>query len=149
MKKEQYYQQMFLLTRKINAYIEHNSRFKLSKGEGGILCELKKHPDGLTPGELAKKMDVGSGRIGNALKNMEKKGIIVRKDDDMDRRKTVVTLTEKGLSLVDECQIRFEHRMNYVIDKMGAETFEKYLSLSKEFVDAFIQYSDEEDNANA
>lgn len=148
MTREDYYKQIFDLTRQINMYVERDTHFALSRGEGGILCALKQNPDGLTPGELSKIMDVGTGRIGNALKNMENKGIILRKDDSNDRRKTVVTLTEKGYALVSELQTNFESRIGYVIDTMGKENFEKYLSLSKEFIETFIGYSDKEDTNN-
>lgn len=148
MNREDYYKQIFNMTRQINMYFERDAHFALSRGEGGILCALKQHPEGLTPGELSKIMDVGTGRIGNALKNMENKGIILRKDDDTDRRKTVVTLTEKGYILVSDLQFNFENRIGYVIDTMGEEKFEEYLSLSKEFIETFIEYSDKEDTNN-
>lgn len=149
MNREHYYKQMLAVTKQINNYIERDSHLALSRGEGAILCELKRNPDGLTPGELSKLMDVGTGRIGNALKSMEHKGFIHRQDDPDDKRKTVVTLTEEGLSLNNSLEKQFENRMEHVIEAMGQERFEKYLALSKEFIETFIHYAEKEDKSNA
>lgn len=149
MNQEHYYKQMLAVTKQINNYIERNSHFALSRGEGAILCELKRNPEGLTPGELSKLMQVGTGRIGNALKSMEGKGFILRQNDSEDKRKTVVTLTEEGLTVINSLQKKFDSKMKCVIEKMGQEKFEQYLALSKEFVETFIHYAEKEDNTNA
>lgn len=49
-----------------------------SRGEAGVLLNLSMHPDGLQPNELAKILHVGSGRIGNVIKAMKKRIILMR-----------------------------------------------------------------------
>lgn len=51
---------------------------------------------GANPGTLSEYLNVGTGRIGNALKDLEEKGLIERSKESKDKRKTVVVLTEEG-----------------------------------------------------
>ena len=147
MDKHKFYKDLFYLIRKLRSN-ENNCAHSMTKGVGGILYELKRNPDGITPGELSEKLNVGSGRIGNALKSMEEKGAIIRKVDSNDHRKVLVTLTEKGSEFIDQLQMQFEERLEYVINKMGEDKFAEYLSLSHEFVDYFIDYKQTEDKTH-
>ena len=53
----------------------------------------------------------------------------------MNRRSTVVRLTEKGRSVFDgECE-RIYHFMNNVINRMGEEKINKLLALSTELIE--------------
>lgn len=147
MEKKKYYRELFYLIRKLRVN-ENSCAHSMTKGVGGILYELSKNPNGVTPGELSERLAVGSGRIGNALKSMEEKGAIERKADPEDHRKVLVTLTYKGKEFINQLQKQFEERLDYVIDKFGEEKFEEYLRLSHEFVDYFIDYENKEDETH-
>ena len=110
----------------------------LSNGEKGILQYLKDHGT-CHPGDLQKSINVGSGRIGNALKNLEKKGLIYRKREEEDARFVIVGLTEKGLAFHKQCFDRLIETLNYVYEKMGEERFDEFLSLSSDFVAYFLE----------
>ena len=141
------YLELFYLIRKLRAN-ENNCSHSMTKGIGGILYELQKNPNGITPGELSERLAVGSGRIGNALKSMEEKGAIERKTDPDDHRKVLVTLTDKGREFINQLQKQFEEKLDYVIDKLGEEKFEEYLKLSHEFIEYFIDYENKEDKTH-
>lgn len=147
MEKKKYYRELFYLIRKLRVN-ENSCAHSMTKGVGGILYELSKNPNGVTPGELSERLAVGSGRIGNALKSMEEKGAIERKADPEDHRKVLVTLTDNGREFINQLQKQFEERLDYVIDKFGEEKFEEYLRLSHEFVDYFIDYENKEDETH-
>lgn len=143
MNKKKYYKELFYLIRKLRVN-ENSCPHSMTKGVGGILYELSKNPTSVTPGELSERLAVGSGRIGNALKSMEEKGVIERKADPEDHRKVLVTLTDKGREFSNQLKKQFEERLDYVINKLGEEKFEEYLNLSHEFVDYFIDYDNKE-----
>lgn len=147
MDKKKYYRELFNLIRKLRAN-ENSCSHSMTTGVGGILYELSKNPNGVTPGELSERLAVGSGRIGNALKSMEEKGAIERKADPEDHRKVLVTLTDKGREFSNQLKKQFEERLDYVINRLGEEKFEEYLNLSHEFVDYFIDYDNKEDKTH-
>lgn len=78
---------------------EQKDIYGITKGEIGIMIYISKHNNFTNPGELIERFGVCSGRIGNALKNLENKGMIKRNSNDKDKRKTNVFLTEKGLEI--------------------------------------------------
>ena len=84
-----------------NAQIKNIS--ELSQGEYGILqillqgeCDGKKT---MTSGELCHAQNLTSGRISTTLKTLEMKKYIIRENDALDKRRTLVKLTEKGKDL--------------------------------------------------
>ncbi|MCD7753867.1 MAG: winged helix DNA-binding protein [Clostridiales bacterium] len=71
---------------------------QVTRGEGAMLRYLATQHDGATAGELREALEVGSGRVSNALKNLEGKGMIMRVSSARDGRVVQVYLTEQGES---------------------------------------------------
>ena len=67
-----------------------------SKGEMGILIYLTFQKDGVTSGQLSEALQVSTGRVASALKSLEKKQLIIRRTDGVDKRKVNVYITDKG-----------------------------------------------------
>lgn len=69
-----------------------------------VLTALRRSgkPYQLKPTELYCSLMLTSGAITNRLDKLEKDGLIVRKPNPEDRRGILVTLTQKGLELVDK-----------------------------------------------
>lgn len=94
---------------------------KYAKGEKAILFALEKSGGTSTPGDLAEILQVGSGRIGNALKSLEAKGYITRKQSPLDRRVTLVSLTEKGREFGREKHRQFRAFVEEIANSIGEE----------------------------
>ena len=56
----------------------------------------------LSTGEVMEKILTTSGNIPVIVKNLEKDGFITRKQDEADKRRFILDLTEKGKDLMDE-----------------------------------------------
>lgn len=67
------------------------------RGEYGLLWYLLKADGPITVGELAEHLQVVPGRMTDILKNLEKKGMILRSRSEQDRRVVVVSLCYKKL----------------------------------------------------
>lgn len=106
-----------------------------SKGELALLSYLSKYHS-VTPGELIDILHVGSGRVANALSNLERKQYIERKKDENDKRKTIVTITEKGSSIIKEKKREFRERAYIIYDILGSEDVESLLRIMKKFESA-------------
>lgn len=80
-----------LLNRKMNRTVQDSIR-----GEYGTLHYLTYIKNGTTAGELTKHLHVVPGRMTDILSSLEYKGLIERKRNEKDRRKTEVTITAEG-----------------------------------------------------
>lgn len=118
---------------------------KYGKGEKAIMFALEKNGGTGTPGELAEFLQVGSGRIGNALKSLEAKGYITRKPSPEDRRVTLVTLTEKGREFGREKHRAFRHFMEELVSAIGEEDAGELMRILKKIDDAGLSFAPKEE----
>lgn len=84
------------------------SRFGLQSGEFDVLATLRRsgrNDDGLyalTPSQMYDSTMISSGGMTNRLDRLEKAGLVERHPNPSDRRGTIVALTDKGLTLIEE-----------------------------------------------
>ena len=69
---------------------------KILQGKVFVLHYIASHEGDVLPGKIACEMGVSSARIATALNSLEKKGLITRQIDRIDRRKILVGITQKG-----------------------------------------------------
>ena len=61
-----------------------------------FLAQLERAPDGLTPGEISRRMMVTGGNVTGITDLLEEEGLVERTADRDDRRATLVRLTGAG-----------------------------------------------------
>ena len=87
-KSDEYYTELFADVTCV--FWEHQPRpfgnGSFGRGEPKIILYLNNHPEGANPGALSEYLNVGTGRIGNALKDLEEKGLIERSKESKDKR---------------------------------------------------------------
>lgn len=68
-----------------------------------VLSGLRRsgEPYALSAGELLASMMITSGTLTNRIDQLEKSGLVIRKADSGDARKTIVSLTAEGLKRID------------------------------------------------
>lgn len=72
------------------------------QGEAFILHFIAENGDNVLPGEISNVMDVSSARVATALNSLENKGLVTRQIDKEDRRRILVSLTQKGKDVANE-----------------------------------------------
>lgn len=79
------------------------NQYQLQSGEFDVIATLRRAgtPYTLTPTALYEALLISSGGITNRLDRLERAGLIERKKHPTDRRATLVTLTEQGLTLIN------------------------------------------------
>ncbi|MET9829123.1 MarR family transcriptional regulator [Streptomyces sp. NPDC006385] len=93
------------LTQTVGARMETAyARFGISRGEFDVLATLRRagEPYTLPPRRLSATLMLTTGGMTGRLDKLERAGLLRRSPDPHDRRGLQVTLTEKGLALVDE-----------------------------------------------
>jgi len=76
------------------------------------------------PSNLAKYLEIKKSSATSLIDSLEAEGLVYRKDDPSDRRKTLLGLTENGLK-----------RSEYMVDKMCSVASECMSDLSDEDID--------------
>ena len=64
--------------------------------------------EGCTQKELAQKMEIKPSTLNVMIGRMEKNGLIEKRKDEDDSRKSRIYFTEKGKSLCERCKTRFD-----------------------------------------
>ncbi len=101
---------------------------EFSRGELGILDCLYKH-NGLSAGELRENLAVCSGRIADALKVLESKGLIVRIHDSSDHRRVIVYLSDSGRRLIELKLKSIEARLSAAMACLGSEDAREFIRI--------------------
>ncbi|MFD6972806.1 MarR family winged helix-turn-helix transcriptional regulator [Streptomyces sp. NPDC059949] len=87
-----------------DAVEERYARFGISRGEFDVVATLRRSGDPytLSPRQLSATLMLTTGGMTGRLDKLEKAGLLCRKPDPHDRRGLQVTITDRGLALVDE-----------------------------------------------
>jgi DNA-binding MarR family transcriptional regulator len=80
------------------------AQFGISRGEFDVLATLRRagEPYTLSPRQLSSTLMLTTGGMTGRLDKLERAGLLRRSPDPHDRRGLQVTLTEQGLTLIDE-----------------------------------------------
>lgn len=87
----------------------------------------------LSTGEVMEKILSTSGNIPVIVKNLEKDGFITRKQDESDKRRFILDLTDKGKDLMDEIVPENLKFMDELISLWDDEDKEELIILMNKF----------------
>ena len=103
--------------------------------------------DGVTQDDLAKDFCVDKAATARSMQNLEKKGIIIRKPDESDRRAKRVYLTDKAYKykpLMESIQKKWMKICNTPMNDEEVIQFEKNLEIITEHVKLINGIDDKE-----
>ncbi len=99
----------------VNRCIDDNIR-----GEPFILAHVY-HAHSALPGELAAAMQTSTAYVAKVLRGLEEKGLICRTLDTHDRRRILVTLTDKGIRQAEMNEQFVKAKTQQMLENLGAE----------------------------
>ena len=73
-----------------------------------LMAQLERHPDGLSMGELSRRMMVTGGNITTIVDQLEKEKLVLREVGAKDRRSFTVKLTQAGKDAFTDMAIAHE-----------------------------------------
>lgn len=106
-------------------------------GEMFILHFISHKNAAVLPSELSVVTKTSSARVAMALKNLESKGYVERNVDKADRRKVLVTITDKGSEEVKQQHERILFIMEKLVNELGEADVREYIRI----VDRVIEIS--------
>jgi DNA-binding MarR family transcriptional regulator len=72
------------------------ARFATTLPRFDLMAALERAPDGLTMGDLSRRLMVSGGNVTSIVAGLERDGLVARRSPASDRRTTYVALTERG-----------------------------------------------------
>ena len=136
-----------ILYRQFNLFLNHElSGVELNSTDLMYLGTLFME-DGVTQDDLAKDFCVDKAATARSMQNLEKKGIIIRKPDESDRRAKRVYLTDKAYKykpLMESIQKKWMKICNTPMNDEEVIQFEKNLEIITEHVKLINGIDDKE-----
>ena len=114
-------------SKEISAFLDRASAF----GQDRILIYLYKENDHILVGDLTNELQMSTGRIANILKELERKGYILRIQQREDKRKYEVCLTKSGENYCRELYADMVANHRALMEQLGETDGEQLLKLSE------------------
>lgn len=113
------------------------------RGEMAVMRLLHNSRQKMTAGELSSRLDMTTSRIAAVLGSLEKKGLLERENDEGDRRRVLVSLTQAGDALCEKRRQHFMKKISMLLSMLGDDAPEFVRLLGRVFeitsTDAFKQ----------
>lgn len=115
------YQSQLLARLMQNDYMARIADTGIAPAQAYVLGELWLH-EPQSQVELARRLDIGKATIGQTLARLERAGLVRRQRVDIDRRRIMVHLTEKGRRLREPLGRAVIEQDRMLQDKLGETT---------------------------
>lgn len=91
----------YFITRRV---LQDLAKHNINVGEFDVLAALRRcgEPYQLSPNQLQTMVLISSGALTNRINKLEEASLVTRTPDQEDRRGVIVTLTEKGLGVIED-----------------------------------------------
>ncbi|MCM1496966.1 MAG: MarR family transcriptional regulator [Clostridium sp.] len=115
-----------LLNRRMNRAVQDSIR-----GEYGTLHYLTYVQNGVSAGILTNQLHVVPGRMTDILSSLERKGLVVRKKSEEDKRRVLVYVTAKGRRAAKQKREAIKQEYAGLLKQLGTEDTEELIRLLK------------------
>jgi DNA-binding MarR family transcriptional regulator len=111
----------------------------LNSSSFDVLATLRRSgaPYRLSPSELMETMMITSGTMTNRIDQLEKAGMVERRDNPDDRRGVIIALTDKGLDAVDKAVTGHVANQHRLVAALNADEREQLNALLGKFLAAY------------
>jgi DNA-binding MarR family transcriptional regulator len=108
------------------------SQFDTTLPRYDLMSQLERVPEGMTMGELSKRMMVTGGNVTGITDQLVLEGLVVRLDNPKDRRSYCIKLTVEGRKTFMKMAVAHE---KWIVDRLGdlneSERDQLYILLAK------------------
>jgi DNA-binding MarR family transcriptional regulator len=108
------------------------TRFATTLPRFDLMAALERAPDGLTMGELSRRLMVSGGNVTSIVAGLERDGLVQRRSPVADRRTSYVTLTERGHAAFAEIAQAHERWIHELLGDVAEEDVDALTDLLAE-----------------
>lgn len=94
---------------------------------------------------LAKLLGITRSAVSQMVNKLESKGVVRRVPDSRDKKIAYIELSEKARSIYEESRARVNGLLERIVEKLGEEKVEHFITGTNEFIDAFCEATEEVD----
>ena len=94
---------------------------------------------------LAKLLGITRSAVSQMVKKLESKGVVRRVPDSRDKKIAYIELSDKARSIYEESRARVNGLLERIVEKLGEEKVEHFITGTNEFIDAFCEATEEAD----
>lgn len=113
------------------------------RGESFILIFIREGCGKAAPKDIRDATGVSTARVAAELNSLEKKGLITRRTNHDDRRRTIVELTPKGIALAEEHKKTHERKILEILTLLGEEDSAEFVRIVGRLPDIISKGSSE------
>ncbi len=106
------------------------------RGEMAVMRLLERENRALTAGEISRMLKMTTSRIAAVLGALDKKALIVRSTDVLDKRRIQVTLTDKGLAMCQRKKQAALENISHALSQLGEQDAKDFVRLMGRMNDA-------------
>lgn len=123
----------YFITRRV---LQDLARHSINVGEFDVLAALRRQgePYQLSPNQMQDMVLISSGALTNRINRLESAGLVKRTPDQDDRRGVNVTLTEKGLNVINDAAGHHLQAEAELLDPLNAEEQKTLAALLKKML---------------
>lgn len=112
------------------------NRFRIAlKGEDLLICILVRMGGVSTPGQIGEFVEYTPARLSAVLKNLESKGFITKRQDELDKRYSIIEITDKGLEYERELEKEVIGNSLFIVEQLGEKDCAEFLRIVKRLVE--------------
>ena len=101
------------------------------RGEMAVLRLLEREGVPMTAGDISRRLGMTTPRIAAVLGALEKKGMVLRQIDEHDKRRVLVSLTDKGCKFCQQKKELVLKEMTRMLEKLGSEDAAHFVRITK------------------
>lgn len=134
--KEEYLSKIFSMCKKIESVTMLKDKTELNTTELRLVGEIiyaNSEGKRLISTQLAKRLNITRSAVSQIVNNLEKRGIVKRVADSIDRKIAYIELTESALEVYRVAKEKAENLVGEIVKVFGEENLDKLLSLSDDF----------------
>lgn len=103
----------------------------ISQGESGVLLYLLNSNSNVSQSELSENLGVTMPRIVAVINTLQKKELIEKNVDSTDKRKSIISITNKGKDNIIKKKKDAIKFIENVIKELDEQEIEQYIAISK------------------
>ena len=105
------------------------------RGEVLALNYLAANGNQAYPKDMSRALMLTTARVAAMLKSLEGQGMVTRTPDPSDSRQVIVSLTEKGVTLVEERRTGMVRSVAKMLEALGEEDAKAYVRIQAKLIE--------------
>jgi DNA-binding MarR family transcriptional regulator len=101
-----------------------------------VMAALERHPEGLTMGQLSRRLRVSNGNVTGVVERLVREGLVRRRQADGDRRSIRIALTGRGVTLFRRMAVEHQAWIDALLTGVDDDDIERATALLERVQDS-------------